>query len=329
MKKCLPMANLVLLNKGNFRIKTINMKIIVIIFGLLILNFSLLPLNCFAQHNGGFENWTPEFTFENPDNWQTFNVLSLLVPANPLSAFKATGIDKHSGNYAIKIKSIFVNNKPMPSTIPDTFGCFFTGKIGIAPISFKAGYPYTGRPEKLEFYSKYSPVGNDSGLARVTLRKRNGTIHDTIGVGELTIGSTSIYTFFQLNLTYYSLEQPDSAIIAFFSSKDLTTARVGSTLFVDDVSFTGWVGTDEHDKNVGNVKIFPNPAKDHLTITTEIKEAENVKIINVAGKQVGSFKIQNYNASINTSSFAQGIYFYEIIDKKEQILTKGKFNVVK
>ncbi|MDO9186613.1 MAG: T9SS type A sorting domain-containing protein [Bacteroidia bacterium] len=294
----------------------------------LVVLFSLI-LTTIAQPNGGFETWTPEFTFESPNNWQTFNFLSILSPPNPLSAFKAIGIDKHSGNYALKLKSVFVNNNPMPGTIPDTFGCAFKGKIELSPVTFKAGFPYNGRPEKLEFYSKYSPVGNDSGLARVTLRKWNGAIYDTIGKGELTIASTSEYTLFQLNLSYSSVEQPDSAIIAFFSSKDSTTARVGSTLFVDDVSFTGWVGTDEHDKNVGNVKIFPNPAKDHLTITTEIKEAENVKIINVAGKQVGSFKIQNYNASINTSSFAQGIYFYEIIDKKEQILTKGKFTVVK
>lgn len=288
-----------------------------------------LILTTIAQPNGGFENWTPEFTFESPDNWQTFNFLSILSPPNPLSAFKVIGIDKYSGNYALKLKSVFVNNNPMPGGIPDTFGCAFKGKIELSPVSFKAGFPYTGRPEKLEFYSKYSPVGNDSGLARVTLRKWNGGIHDTIAEGDLTLPSTPTYTLFKLNLTYSSIEQPDSAIIAFFSSKDSTTARVGSTLFLDDAAFTGWVGIDEKKQYANKVKIFPNPAKDHLTITTEIEEAENAKIMDVAGKQVGWFKIQNYNASINTSLFSEGIYFYEILDKKEKVLTNGKFNVVK
>lgn len=288
-----------------------------------------LILNTMAQSNGGFENWTPEFTFENPNDWQTFNVLSQLAPPNPLSAFKTIGVDKHSGNYAIKIKSIFVNNKPVPSTIPDTFGCVFKGKIELAPISFKAGYPYTGRPEKLEFYSKYSPVGNDSGLAAVYLRKWNGAIYDTVGKGELTISSTTFYSLCELNITYSSIEQPDSAIIAFFSSKDSSTARVGSTLFIDDVAFTGWVDIDEKTFYSNKVKLFPNPAKDNLTITTEIEEAENVKIIDVSGRIISKCKIVSYNANVNTGLFVEGIYLYEICDKKNKILTKGKFNVVK
>lgn len=294
----------------------------------LVVLFSLI-LTTIAQPNGDFETWTPEFTFESPNNWQTFNFLSILSPPNPLSAFKAIGIDKHSGNYALKLKSVYINNNPMPGSIPDTFGCAFKGKIELSPASLKAGFPYTGRPEKLEFYSKYSPVGNDSGLARVILRKWNGAIYDTIGKGELTIASASAYTLFQINLTYYSIEQPDSAIIAFFSSKDSTTARVGSTLFLDDVEFKGWVGIDEEKQNADKVKVFPNPAKGNLTIKTEIEEAEKVKIIDISGKIIGWSMIQNYKASINTSSFAQGIYFYELIDKNEQILTKGKFNVVK
>lgn len=290
--------------------------------------FSLI-LTTIAQPNGGFEIWTPEFSFESPNNWQTFNFLSILSPPNPLSAFKAIGVDKHSGNYALKLKSVFVNNNPMPSNIPDTFGCAFKGKIELSPVSFKAGFPYTGRPQKLEFYSKYSPVGNDSGLARVILRKWNGAIYDTIGKGELSISSSPFYSLCELNITYYSIEQPDSAIIAFFSSKDSTTARVGSTLFLDDVEFTGWVGIDEKKQNANEVKVFPNPAKDNIAIITENIEAENVKILDVEGKLIGLFKIQNYNARINVSSLAQGIYFYEILDTKEKVLTNGKFNVVK
>lgn len=288
-----------------------------------------LILNAIAQPNGGFENWAPEFTFENPVDWQTFNFLAILSPPNPISAFKVGGIDKYSGNFALKLKSVFVNNNPMPGGIPDTFGCAFKGKIQLSPVSFIAGFPYTGRPEKLEFYSKYSPVGNDSGLARVTLRKWNGTIHDTIGIGELTISTNPTYSLCELNITYSSIEQPDSAIIAFFSSKDSTTARVGSTIFLDDVIFTGWVGMDEKKQYDDKVNVFPNPVKNNLTIATEIEEAENVKIIDISGKIVGRFEIQNFNASINTSLFAEGIYFYEILDKKEKVLTNGKFNVVK
>lgn len=301
------------------------MKKLVIIF---ILSASGI-LYSTAQPNGGFENWTPEASYEIPDGWATLNFLSLLSPPNPVSVFKAIGIDKHSGNYAMKIVTIGVTNNPNPSLIGDTAGGVFTGKITLSPFSYVYGFPYAGRPEKLEFWAKSNPIGSDSASALVALFNNNGTIRDTIALGRMVIPPTTEYTLFQMDLTYYSTGIPDTASMAFGASKYKSLAEIGSTLFLDDVAFTGWVGIDEKNQYTNKVKIFPNPAKGNLTITTEIEEAENVKLIDVSGKMMGWFKIQNYITSINTSLFAEGIYFYEIVDKKEKTLTKGKFSVVK
>lgn len=285
-------------------------------------------LNSFAQPNGGFENWTTVYTYQVPDGWANLNFLSIFTPQN-LSAFKATGLDKHSGNYALKLKTIYVYNNPAPDKIDDTVGIVFTGKININPASYKYGFAYTGRPEKLEFWAKYIPVGNDTAGVRVVLLRWNGTGHDTIAFGELVIKATDVYTLFQYNLTYNSTAIPDTAAIVFGSSKRYADARVGSTLFVDDVAFTGWVGIEEHDLFADKVKIFPNPATDNVNILAQIDEATNIKIIDALGKPVGEYKIQNYSATINTSLFAEGLYFYQIRNKKARILTKGKFNVIK
>lgn len=294
-----------------------------------IVNCKLAIINCKAQPNGGFENWSPEFTYENPDNWQTFNFLVLTSPPNQLSAFKATGINKHSGNYGLMLKSIFVTNNPNPELITDTIGLAFKGKIGLSPPSLKVGFPYSGRPEKLEFYSRYAPVGGDSGSGGVYLRKWNGLAHDTIGQGRISFSTTQYFTLFQVDITYSSSELPDSAVIFFSTSKDSTTARVGSILFVDDVALTGWVGIDKEDLYAEKVKIFPNPTKNDLTVMAQIDDADNVKVIDALGQSMGVYKIQNYNVLINTSLFTNGIYFYDICDKKDRILTKGKFNVAK
>lgn len=283
--------------------------------------------NCLAQPNGGFENWSTVSTYQTPDSWQTLNFLSIF--SNPISAFKATGVDIHSGSYALKIKTIFVNNNPAPNAIDDTVGLIFTGKIYLNPPSYRYGFPYTGRPEKLEFWSKYIPVGTDTGGARVVLRKWNGTGNDTIAFGEMQIASTEAYTHMKINLTYYSTEMPDSAAIIFASSENGDNARVGSTIYLDDVAFTGYVGIDEPNYYADKVKIFPNPATDALNILAKIEEANNVKISDTSGKQIGIYKIQNFSTKVNTSLFAAGIYFYEICDKKDRVLTKGKFNVIK
>ena len=281
-----------------------------------------------AQPNGGFENWSTTFGVLNPDSWQTLNFLSFYSP-NPISAFKVSGVDKHSGNYALKLQTIFISNNPAPNMLPDTVGGIFFGKVIPSPLSIKLGIPYTGRPQSLEFWAKYNPVGNDFAGAFVTLQKWNGTGHDTIAYGEIQIHTTLSYTLFQFNLDYQSTESPDTVIIGISSSYKASAARVGSTLYIDDVALTGWVGIDEHNNYADKVKVFPNPAKEYITINAQIDEADNMQVIDVSGKSTGVYKIQNYSANIDTGVFAEGIYFYQIRDKKNKVLTNGKFNVTK
>lgn len=299
-----------------------------LIFIFIILAFGII--NSKAQPNGGFENWLFEFGYENPANWQTLNFLSITFPANPLSAFKATGIDKHSGNYALQVKTIYLNNNPTPGRLDDTIGRVFTGKVTISPPSIHYGIPFTGRPEKLEFWCKYTPVGIDTGGAIVVLQRWNGNGQDTIAIGFVKIKATPSYSPFQINLTYYSTALPDTVIIAFASSKTKAQARVGSTLFLDDVAFTGWVGIDEpRAYGTNKVKVFPNPAKDDVTILAHIEDADNIRVTDALGRLAGNYIIRNYSVNINTDAFADGFYFYEIHDKKDRILAKGKFNVIK
>ncbi len=284
--------------------------------------------HCKAQPNGSFENWSTIFGIEEPDNWQTGNAFSLLSPPNPLSAFKATGIDKHSGNYALKLRTVFLNNNPDSTIFPDSFGVAFTGKVNYNPVAVTYGYPYTGRPEKLEFWAKYLPVGIDRASVGVVLKKWNGTTSDTVASGSLTFSQVLQYTLFQINLIYRSTELPDSAEIGLASSNK-NAVRVGSMLFIDDLAYTGNVGIGEKHIYADKVNVFPNPAKGNVTIQTVLEEADNVKVIDALGRPYGIYKINNYKTDINTSLFAEGIYYCEIRDKKNKILTKCKFNTVK
>jgi len=300
------------------------------VFIVAILVFAL-PFNNNAQPNSSFENWSPEGSYEIPEGWQTLNFLSLLNPPNPISTFKASGNDKHSGNYALRLKTVYFNNNPLPDVLGDTAGGAFTGKAIPSPFSYHYGFPYTGRPEKIEFWCKYAPIGNDTAGMLIYLQKWNNFTNsrDTIALSRINISTLTEFELFQVDIAYNSLALPDTATIIFASSKDSSTARVGSSLYLDDVTFTGWVGIDENNCYAGKVKLFPNPARDNVTISTEIEEAENVKITDISGKIICEEKIQDYKVKINTAFFAESIYFYEISDKKQQVLAKGKFNVIK
>ncbi len=284
---------------------------------------------CLAQPNGGFENWEPYYTSESPVGWQTLNFLIATFPPNPVSAFKASGIDKHSGSYALKLKTIYVSNNPAPDIIDDTVGAVFTGFINISPASYKYGFPYFSRPEKLTLWYKYLPVGDDVAGARVLLTKWNGVKTDTIAFGETDIYENSFYSLFEMNLTYYSDEIPDTAAIFLGSSAHQSPARVGSTFYVDDVAFTGWVGVEENAKTTTWVSVYPNPVKENVTFSIQDKEACSIEIIDIYGKRLGQYKLKDSVVNIDAGIWTNGIYLYSILDKKNKTLNKGKFNVIK
>jgi hypothetical protein len=286
-------------------------------------------LNNNAQPNPSFENWVTAFNYEVPESWQTLNFLQFTLPPNPLSVTKAVGIDVHSGNYALKLKTIQITTNPAPQILDDTMGLIFTGLINISPVYYKQGFPYTSRPDKLTFWFKYLPVGSDTGGVRVQLKKYYDSTTHIVGQGEVNINQNLTYTQLVVDITYNTDDIPDTCSIIFASSKSIQVARVGSVLYVDDVALSGWVGIDEHQKPTEKVTVFPNPAKDNITFELKMEEAKSIRINDIAGKKIDVFFINNSNVTINTSGYQQGIYLYEIVDKNNELLTKGKFNVVK
>ncbi|MFY9309284.1 MAG: T9SS type A sorting domain-containing protein [Bacteroidia bacterium] len=281
-----------------------------------------------AQPNGGFEDWISGFNTESPVSWQTLNFLQFTMPPNPVSAFKAGGIDKHSGNYALKLKSIYLNNNPAPNILDDTMGLTFTGYVNIAPTYYRYGFPYTGRPQHLDFWYKYLPVGADEGGVRVVLTKWTGTKQDTVGFAETELFTNSFYSLYQLPITYFKDELPDTAAIFFASSRHRDVARNGTVLYLDDVVFTGWVGMDE--KDAVSVNVYPNPAKEHITLSGLDKRVKEIQITDIAGKLIGTYPVSTHSAiEVNTSSFAEGTYLYTILAEPGKVLSKGKFSVVR
>ncbi len=301
------------------------MKKVVLIFLLL---FFIIQKNV-AQPNQGFETWTSSFNYEVPTDWQTLNMLYFVAPPTPLSVTKAVGIDVHSGNYALKLQTVEVSNNPLPEIINDTMGVMFTGLVNLSPVYYKYGYPCACRPAQLNFWYKYLPVGIDTGEVKIILKKAIGGVSYTIGYGSASLYQTLTYTQMITDIDYFSNEIPDSCVITFASSKGKASARPGSTLFLDDIEFSGWVGIAEPEKSEEEVKVYPNPAKENITFELKIAAAKSIRINDITGKNIAIFSINNSSVNINTSTYQQGIYLYEIEDKNDALLTKGKFNVVK
>lgn len=292
--------------------------------------------------NSGFESWTAQngnVAYDEPQGWATMNVLNqALLGGNSVSVFKST--DKHSGNYASKIRVVALTANPVPNTLPDTIGGVFTGALGYSynpsiglVVSINYGFACTARPDSLKFYAKYSPSANDSAGVYIILTKKNGLKRDTVAEGWTIIGGTiTSYEMFRTHLNYYQTYAPDScAIIVSAGGAGVGHKSIpGSELYLDDFSFitNSGNGIEEVKKN-NLVSVFPNPAIDKVTFSAKTNEAYQIVIYDIGGKKINSYQLENNTVSINTSGLSQGIYSYHLINKNNQVISANKFEVIR
>lgn len=290
----------------------------------------------FAQTTMDFETWSGN----DPQGWVSGNAIMLL--GNPQSVFKETlAANVHGGTSSMKLVTVTLTNNPDPTSIPDPMGAAFPGVVNMSPLGLKDGFPYTARPATASFWYKYTPVGGDSSSCFVMLSKWNGTSRDTIAVGGLVMMGAAAYTQGNINLIYdgaFSSVFPDSMRLYFSATcyTSLNCGTAGSTLWVDDITFTGWNGMNEPVSSEG-VTLFPNPAVDHVTISVDaLESAASVIAYDAAGKAVASASLtaptngtNNKTGKINTSALSSGLYSYSIIDTNGNSLRSGKFSVVK
>jgi hypothetical protein len=71
------------------------------------------------------------------------------------------------------------------------------------------------------------------------------------------------------------------------------------------------VDTDEVLADLG-IDIFPNPAKDYLTIRSDLGKELNLELMNAFGQTVKSEVLENASNTLNISELTSGIYFVKI-----------------
>ena len=289
-----------------------------------------------------FEAWTGAAAAIEPTGWVSGNAVTVFPFSNPQSVFRTISPDIHGGVNAMRVTSVALTNNPAPGQLPNPIGLCATGTISFSPLGIEFGYPYTSRPGMVSFWYKYTPNGADSAGLFMALTKWNISTskRDTIAIGYW-ITKTTVSTFTQqdVSLTYSLTSIPDSATLIFSStslfntnySLCMTCGKTGSSLWVDDITFSGWIGIDEHSAS-NNASVYPNPANNYINIAADATEASFVIVYDAAGKKVVSTAMNGTNrkeAVINTSSLAAGLYSYQILDKDGISLIRGKFSVLR
>ena len=279
--------------------------------------------------NNGMENWSSVFgQYDDPDGWQTLNVLKIQGKAT--SVFKST--DSHLGTYAAKIVSVDISGaNPAASQFPDTAGVMFAGAVDMSTYEIK-GFAISERHSELQFHFKYNPTAMDQANVGLSFTKWDITTSTRIIVAtaDVNLSATATYTQQVMPLTYLNdVLVPDTALM-YVSASSLSNPELGSELFVDNFLFSGitptTVGIEKQNKNSG-ISLYPNPANDQITIQRESDIPQNIQFLNITGQVITETTLAHKQTQVNTGSYAPGIYFYRIMGEDKEILGTGKFVV--
>jgi hypothetical protein len=129
------------------------------------------------------------------------------------------------------------------------------------------------------------------------------------------------------------------------------TAIIGVRIFKGTDTLYGWirlsgVGYDECKvvdyacntkvtgiENVlspGNRSPFPNPTDGIINISTNgFSSGTKVEIYNILGEEVYSTSVNNVSTKIDLSTNASGIYMYRVLAEKGELISQGKFIILK
>lgn len=281
--------------------------------------------------NGGFEDWTANtsgtYAYELPDQWKTTDSASLAVTGGIVhSAIKETSL-VHGGSYAIKLIGW-----PTPFPNSNAPGAASNGDIDISTLSIIKGTPDTVRHQKLNGFYIFTPVGGDTCHVIATLVKWNSTtnMRDTIAIGEFSTNDatgTTAYSPFSVDFNYMNwTDNPDTMVVLLLTSRlNVPSGNPGTTLYVDDLSFTGVVGIDDITSNINSVKLYPSPASSIMTIKVDLKQARNLHyaIYDISGKHIFSDVIEPNETRLDVSNFAPGNYSLHLMDGSKKAYSTG------
>ena len=81
--------------------------------------------------------------------------------------------------------------------------------------------------------------------------------------------------------------------------------------------------------NLVDIKVYPNPANTSVYFNFDGTDASSVSVMDVQGREIGRFRVNANIESMNVNDLSAGMYFYRVMNDKGQLISRGKFSVVK
>lgn len=239
----------------------------------------------------------------------------------------------YSGNYAASVWNWY----------GDVVGYIITGDESHAVNRFdRAGIPIDFVPTRLTGYYKYELGDNrrtdDSAAVYVMLKRYDVEQErmDTIAYVTHLLPPSETWTPFTVELPLrIAGVQPDSVVIAFYSSNPKRSARcAGATccyFSIDEISLTSTSGVS-YNLHGGPVpmQVSPNPvvnASARLTFEGEEGTSYGLKIYDVSGGLVLEREVIGSEVELSNLDLRSGSYYVSIADRNHAPVAGGRFVV--
>ena len=286
------------------------------IYLLYILLFSFTPV-VYAQNplpNPGFENWTLNGNYYNPDNWNTLNPNTIVLGI--LTATRAMPPDVHGGNLAIKLTTKVVFGLTAN-------GIASTGTIiTTPPYGVTGGIPFSGRPDSIAGWYKYLPQGTDSGFVQYLSLDAN---NDTVAFVRWSAPNANVtsYTRFSKALTYYSSNTPAIAQWILSSSRG-SNPVVNSVIYLDDLELiTNPVGITE-DQPESDVRVYANLQTGMMTVMNPSGLDLLITVFDATGKKLLIHEMHEKRFETAVRLRKNGMYLYRVTNRSGRTEKSGK-----
>lgn len=275
--------------------------------------------------NSNFENWTTAANgTDSLIGWSSSN--SVVIP--PVNSLYQDTLN-HEGDYAAHVVTApfgFMQYTTIGALANGSATFSYGGGGGGANVAYAGGggSPISYKPTELRGYYLYNTLAQqgDQGVAHVLLSKYNTGLHrrDTVSYGQHFFIANDIYAPFSILLTdYMPSVMPDSITVLFYSSNAFTVAPndVWSDLYLDQLSLFPALNLSLEEADLDTqVRVFPNPSSDRLTIRRpDSDHAAVFEVYDNAGKQLLALVMQAQESEqvLDLSGFSAGIYHLKAV----------------
>lgn len=262
---------------------------------------------------------------------KSFFTYSILIFSFFMAHAQNIPIDfEENGNGADWTWTVFENESNPPLEIianPDPSGINTSSTVAKF-TALQAGAPFAGCESLHGAGIGQFTIDADNAIIRIMVWK---SVISDVGIklvtssswskGELKVANTKINEWEQLTFDFSNVDHENMTYDQIVIFPDFNDRQTDNIIYFDGIYGPEATPTSTDDLLDIDLKLFPNPAKNALTIQAD-EVVEQFEIYSITGVLVAFDKAVGNNTSIDISNLSNGIYLLKATSKGHAIIKK-------